>query len=200
MKKTILMAAAILLCAWVSAQTPVKLGLKAGMNLSTLNLEEEEPRDARLGLNAALLAHIHLTPGLSLQPEIMYSQQGMEDRITGTTNTWKLDYLNVPVQLQYNFNNGFRLQTGPQLGYLLNAQIEAQNGSHLTITDDLKKTDVSWTFGGGYLSYSGFGVDARYNYGLSNINEYEPTNVTTNRVFQLSVFYMLDNQHKTKSK
>ncbi len=182
------------------AQTPVKMGLKGGLNLATLHLEEKEPKDARLGLHAGVLAHVHLTPGLSLQPELMYSSQGMEDRITGSTNTWKLDYINLPVQLQYNFNNGFRLQTGPQLGYLVKADIFNQDGTHSSLDGDLKKTDVSWTFGGGYLSNSGFGVDARYNYGLTNINEYDSSNPVSNRVFQLGVFYMFDQGHKAKSK
>lgn len=200
MKKIILALSAVVLSYATFAQTNLKLGVKGGLNIASLKIEEDEPKDARLGMNAGLLAHIHLTPGLSVQPEIMYSGQGMEDRITGTTNTWKMDYINVPVQLQYNFNNGFRLQTGPQLGFLLNADIENQNGSHLDITRDIKKTDVSWTLGGGYLSNSGLGIDARYNYGLTNINEFDPSNPISHRVFQLGLFYMFDNQHKAKSK
>lgn len=200
MKKIILALSAVVLSYAAFAQTNIKLGLKGGLNIASLKIEEDEPRDSRLGMNAGVLAHIHLTPGLSLQPEVMYSGQGMEDRITGTTNTWKMDYINVPVQLQYNFNNGFRLQTGPQLGFLLNAEIENQNGTHLDVTKDFKKTDVSWTFGGGYLSNSGFGIDARYNYGLTNINEFDASNPVSHRVFQIGVFYMFDNQHKAKSK
>jgi hypothetical protein len=200
MKKIIFMFAACAMGYTAFSQSNVKLGLKGGLNIATLHLDESEPKDSRLGLHAGLLAHIHLTPGLSLQPEIMYSAQGMEDRVTGSTNTWKLDYVNVPLQLQYNFDNGFRLQTGPQLGFLLDAEIENQNGTHLSLTKDLKKTDVSWTFGGGYLSHTGLGVDARYNYGLSNINEFDPSNPTSNRVFQVGLFYLFDNQHKAKSK
>ena len=33
----------------------------------------------------------------------------------------RLNYINVPV-LQYMFGDGFRLQTGPQLGILTNAK------------------------------------------------------------------------------
>ncbi len=197
MKKISLFFAAFVLTLAVAAQDRTKLGFKAGLNIANLNIENGESTDSRMGFHAGALAHIHLTPGLSLQPEIVYSQQGMEHEIGGSTNTWKLNYINVPVQLQYNFNNGFRLQTGPQLGFLLDPVIENENGTRLDITDDLKKTDVSWTFGGGYLSHSGFGVDARYNYGLSNINE--GANNVSNRVFQVGVFYMLDNRHKAKS-
>jgi hypothetical protein len=200
MKKIILAMGTILLSHAAFAQSNVKLGIKGGLNIASLKIEEDEPKDSRLGMHAGLLAHIHLTPGLSVQPEVMYSGQGMEDRITGTTNVWKMDYVNIPVQLQYNFDNGFRLQTGPQLGFLVKAEIENQNGSHLNVTKDFKKTDVSWTLGGGYLSHSGLGIDARYNYGLTNINEFDPSNPISNRVFQVGVFYMFDNQHKAKSK
>lgn len=200
MKKIILVVSAVVLSCAAMAQSHIKLGLKGGLNLASLKIDEDEPKDARLGMNAGVLAHIHLTPGLSLQPELVYSGQGMEDRITGSTNVWKMDYINIPLQLQYNFNNGFRLQTGPQLGFLVKADIENQDGTHLNVTKDFKKTDVSWTLGGGYLSNSGFGLDARYNYGLTNINEYDSFNPISHRVFQIGVFYMFDNQHKARSK
>jgi hypothetical protein len=39
------------------------------------------------------------------------------------------------------------------------------------IKDDYKKVDFSWAFGASYVSNSGLGVDARYNLGISNIND-----------------------------
>lgn len=193
-------AACLLFSAAAFAQVPAKFGIKGGLNLATLKLQEEEPRDTRIGFHGGLLAHIHLAPQWAVQPELVYSSQGMEEATTGVNNKWKLNYVNVPVMIQYMFNNGFRLQAGPQVGLLTSAKITGEDGGEVNNTDDFKKTDVSVGFGVGYLSYSGLGVDARYNLGLTNINEYDPSNKVTNRVFQLGIFYMFDSRHKAKSR
>ncbi len=193
MKKISLLFAFAIFSTAVFAQTDAKFGIKAGLNIASLHVEEDESTDSRLAPHVGLLAHIHLAPQWALQPEIMYSGQGLED---GNVK-WKLHYINIPVNVQYMFDNGFRLQTGPQVGFLASGEIDPGDED---LDDDLKKTDVSWTFGLGYLSYSGFGVDARYNLGLTNINEFDDSNKVTNRVFQVGVFYMFDQSHKAKSR
>src|SRR5678816_4493096 len=94
------------------------IGLKAGLNVSNLSNSTGYDMGSKLGLNGGLLAHIHLNPSLALQPEAVYSSQGAKYTITGTEHTLSLNYINIPVQLQYMFNNGFRVQTGPQVGFL----------------------------------------------------------------------------------
>ena len=98
------------------------------------------------------------------------------------------------------FDNGFRLQTGPQLGFLVNVKDKYNDAeTEFFTSDDFKSIDVSWTAGLGYLSKTGFGIDARYNFGLSDINDYG-SNKLTNNVFQVGIFYLLDNDHKAKSR
>ena len=196
MKKIGLFIAAVFLGSAVMAQIGPKLGIKGGLNVATLKVDNVDNLDSRIGLHGGLLAHFHLSPQWGIQPEIMYSGQGMEETITDSK--WKLDYINVPVMVQYMFNNGFRLQAGPQIGFLINGEIEGEDGSEVEITDDLKKIDAGLGLGVGYLSHSGLGVDARYNFGLSNINE--SGNEIRNRVFQVGLFYMFDQSHKAKSR
>jgi hypothetical protein len=87
------------------------------------------------------------------------------------------------------FNNGFRLEAGPQLGLLVNSDNE----------DLFKSTNIGLGFGLNYLSYSGLGLGARYNLGLNRITE----NIAPEgkgRNLQISLFYMFDNNHKSKSR
>ena len=195
MKKISLFFLALMCSISLFAQTSAKLGIKAGLNVASLHLEEDEDADNLLAPHVGLLAHIHLTDQFALQPELVYSGQGLEDG----DFKYKLNYLNLPIMVQYMFDNGFRLETGPQLGLLLSSKIDGPDGDE-DLDDDFKKTDVSWGFGVGYLSYSGLGVGARYNLGLTNINEFEPSNKVTNRVLQLGLFYMFDQSHKRKSR
>ncbi|HVG40662.1 MAG TPA: outer membrane beta-barrel protein, partial [Chitinophagaceae bacterium] len=100
---------------------------------------------------------------------------------------------------QYMFDNGFRIEAGPQVGFLIGAEGEAADGSQSNNINMYKNVDFGLGVGLNYLFYSGWGLGGRYNFGLSNIKEVNTTK-TQNRVFQLSVFRMLDKQHKAKSR
>lgn len=180
------------------AQYQPKFGVRGGLNIANTKNTESGETGSKAGLHIGFIAHTHLTPEISLQPELYYSNQGGKK---GNVN-FNLNYINVPVLVQYNFDNGFRLQTGPQLGLLVDVNDKTKGEEYNIISaDDFKSTDFSWSFGLGYLTYSGIGFDGRYNLGISKIND-DPTRggKSTNRVFQLGLFYLFDNDHKRKSR
>ena len=192
MKKISLFFCALSLAAMTFAQQAA-IGLKAGLNVANLSNSSGYDMGSKLGFNGGLLAHIHLAPTLALQPEAVYSSQGAKYTVDGTEHELNLNYINIPVQLQYMFNNGFRLQTGPQVGFL--AGVKDKVGGSETgyfTSQDFKTVDFSWSAGLGYLSASGLGVDGRYNFGISDVNNVG-SNVLKNNVFQLGLFYMLNN-------
>ncbi len=195
MKKIyLLLAGFILLVGTAKAQSPAKFGLKGGVNVSTFNQTNAE-WDSRIGLHVGGMAHIHLAPEWALQPELLYSQEGAK---FSNETVVKLDYINIPLMVQYMFNNGFRIEAGPQLGFLMNEKYEDEDGEEYE-DDDFKSTNVALGLGLNYLSNSGLGVGGRYNLGLSDISEANGTKIKNN-TFQISLFYMFDNAHKAKSK
>lgn len=199
MKKISLFALTMILGLTIFAQN-VQLGLKAGLNVSNLSNSNGSDMGSKLGPHAGLLAHIHMAPSFAIQPEIMYSEQGAKYTISNGEHELKLQYINIPLQFQYMFNNGFRLQTGPQVGFLAGVKDkvgDAETG--IFTSEDFKTVDFSWSAGVGYLSYSGLGVDARYNFGLSNIND-GGSNILKNKVFQVGLFYMFNSNHKAQSR
>lgn len=198
MKKICLLAIGITSTIFSFSQA-AKLGVKAGLNISSLKIEDFDNTDSRLGLHAGLLAHIHLAPSWAVQPELVYSAEGGKvDFGGGSEATYKNDYVNIPVMLQYMFDNGFRLEAGPQLGLLVSSKIEDENDNEADADDVFKTTNVSLGVGLNYLSHSGFGFGGRYNHGISNIAE--GNGDAKGRVFQISLFYMFDNAHKAKSR
>ncbi|MCU7549149.1 PorT family protein [Chitinophagaceae bacterium LB-8] len=201
MKKVTLIFSILMLSTGVFAQIVPKFGLKAGVNLANWSFANDDiEKDFRTGFHIGALAHMHLSPQWALQPEVQYSSQGTKtDLGSQGSYTWKADYINIPVMVQYMFDNGFRLEAGPQLGFLVNGELEDENGNKDDISNDLKSTDVGLGFGANYLTYSGLGLGVRYNLGLTDINK-ERTNETKNRVLQLSLFYMFDSHHKAKSR
>jgi hypothetical protein len=178
----------ILMTGTVSGQEHANIGIKGGLNVYNIDMGNGSNYDSKLGLNLGLLGHIHLTGQFALQPELVFSGQGAKFSRGSDTNL-NLNYLNVPVLLQYMFDNGFRLQAGPQVGFLLSANQKSDN-STTDIKGNYKSIDFGIGLGGSYVHVpTGFGVDLRYNLGLSNINE-NTALVSNNRGFQLGVFYL----------
>ena len=198
MKKISLYLCTLFITASIFAQQSA-IGLKAGLNVSNLSNSSGYDMGSRLGFNGGLLAHVHLNRSLALQPEAVYSSQGAKYTVNGDEHELSLNYINIPLQLQYMFDNGFRLQTGPQVGFLAGVKDKiGDNETGYFTSQDFKTVDFSWSAGLGYLSTSGLGVDARYNFGISDINN-AGTNVLHNNVFQLGLFYLLNNNHKIAS-
>lgn len=180
--------AAILMTATAKAQN-VNVGIKGGLNIYNINNNQGQKYDNLLGFNLGLIGHVHLAKQLAFQPEIVYSAQGAKFTTAGVQTKIQLGYINVPLLLQYMFDNGFRLQAGPQVGFLVNAKSKSPN-STIDIKNNLKKVDVGLGAGIGYVNpATNFGIDARYNIGLSNINENTSVK-STNRGFQVGVFYL----------
>lgn len=183
MKKIIISALMVLAIKGAFAQT-THFGIKGGVNFA--NIKDEAAgttADNKTGFNVGGLAHIHVSRHFAVQPEIVYSTQGAE---YSNGAKLKLNYINVPVLAQYMFADGFRLQTGPQLGILTTSHYKAGNSE--SDIDNLSNVDVAWSFGASYVGHSGLGIDARYNLGLTDVSKSNTTDLK-NRVWQVGLFY-----------
>lgn len=183
---------AIMVSTTVQAQN-ANIGIKGGLNLYNVNNESSSNGDAKLGFHLGLIGHFHLNEQFALQPEVVFSTQGSEFTNSGNDVKLNLNYINVPLILQYMFDNGFRLQAGPQLGLLVSAKTEA-NDTELDLKDNFKGIEFGASFGVGYVNpSSNFGIDARYNMGLTDINENSPE-ASYNRGYQVGVFYLFNHR------
>lgn len=168
----------------IAQHSNVQFGVKGGVNISNFNDDAYGNSDGKVGLHLGGLAHIHVTRQFAVQPEAIFSMQGAE---FPNGAKYKLNYINIPVLGQYMFGEGFRVQTGPQLGILVSAESKF-NDVEVDNDDNYKTADFGWTFGAGYLSKTGLGVDARYNLGISDITKATASDVK-NRVWQIGLFY-----------
>jgi hypothetical protein len=169
----------------------VNIGIKGGLNAYNLSNNDGGEFDTKLGGHFGLLGHVHMASQFGLQPEIVFSMQGAKSTVGDAK--LNLNYVNVPVLLQYMFNNGFRLQAGPQIGFLMSAK--AENGSSVDVKDSFNNLDLGLSFGASYVQPStGFGFDVRYNHGMSDIAESSLVE-TFNRGFQVGVFYLIKHRN-----
>ncbi|WP_340065838.1 porin family protein [Ascidiimonas aurantiaca] len=163
----------------VNAQK-VELGVKAGINFATVTGDNTSDIESITEFQSfGFVAEIPLSEKFSFQPEFMYSVQGFDTN----DDLVSLKYLNIPLMGKYYVAKGLSMEAGPQLGYLLSAKQEDND-----VDDNFNRIDFGVNFGLGYKLENGLNFGARYNLGLSNINDIDELNdKNRNGVFQVYV-------------
>lgn len=181
MKKILLLAVVTVLgFTNVNAQE-IKFGAKGGLNFASVSGDNTEGIDVVTSLNFGVLSEIPVSDKFSFQPELMYSGQGY----SFNENTIALSYLNLPLMGKYYIAKGLSVEAGPQIGFLLSAKNEETD-----VKDSFNSFDFGVNFGLGYKLDNGLNFGARYNLGLTDINNLDNSSFKNkNGVFQLSVGY-----------
>jgi len=179
-------------------------GIKAGISYSQVTNDNIGDSDHKLGVVAGVSVSYDLLPGLALQPELLYVQQGGRwdinvveggSIVSNAELTWKLNYLQLPVLARVNLPLlGAFLPTliaGPALSVKTSSTYEIEDGDSLVSSgdvDDLASTDLSLILGVGFkvgAGPAGIVVDARYNLGSTNLNDSDGDATINNRGFQV---------------
>jgi hypothetical protein len=178
------------------SQAEVAIGLKAGPNFANVNTEATagENYKSRTGFHGGAFVLFKLTK-IGIQPELIFSQQGSTVEFDNKDYKANFTYLNIPVMLKLYLAAGLNLQLGPQFGFITKAtqEIPTSTGgvSEEDIKDTLKGSDLSLGMGAGWDLPFGLTLDARYNLGLSRINDKDQPEEAKNQVFQVSVGYKI---------
>lgn len=192
MKKTILLVAVALIGFNANAQS-VDFGVKAGVNFASVSGDDTDDLKSRTGFHFGVTAGLAVSDNFSVQSGLIYSQQGAEyEASEGYDGSYKLDYLNIPVMARFQVADGFSVEAGPQIGFLLSANEEYSSdgdSGEEDIKDFIKSTDIAVGVGVNYAMASGLNIGARYNLGVSEIFE-ENSGKNQNAVFQVSIGYV----------
>jgi opacity protein-like surface antigen len=180
--KKLLVSAILLATGFVNAQD-VKFGVKLGLNIANISGDIEDNKSL-FGANLGGFAEIKLSDKLAFQPELLFSMQGSKYEDIAT----KLNYINIPLLAKYNLNEKFSVLAGPQIGFLMSAKLKDSTKS-VDIKEGFNTTDFGLNVGAGYNVTENILVDARYNFGLSNILKDADGFSQKNSVFQLSIGY-----------
>ncbi len=194
MKKIIFTVAAIFAIGFVNAQEKedMSFGVKGGLNISSITNSDVDGMDSNsmVGVHIGLFGEFKIADKFAIQPELLYSTQGVKLEESGFDADLKVDYINIPVMAKYYVAKDFSLEFGPQIGFVASAKIKS-GGESVSIKDDVKSIDLSLGFGAAYNITDKFMVGARYNLGLTRLQkELEPgESDSKNSVFQISVGY-----------
>jgi len=226
MKKTAFLGAALLATAALSSAQAqdIRLGLRAGANYSNLagNIKNQDTYNNKIGFLGGVMLNVPVTSDgfFSVQPEVLYSQKGFDNKPTEYTGllggkqkregSVNYNYLDVPVLLKINAS-GFVFEAGPQYSYLLSANDATKTtttpalGGSPTTTESQNKRDVSglnrnelgYLAGVGYQASNGLSLNLRYtgafnDFVKSDNNSYFNGDLKSARhsAFQLSLGYL----------
>jgi len=167
-----------------SSASPVRFGLKAGLNVSNLNDNDSK---AKAGFYGGVFANIPVASDFSVQPELLYNGLGAKDQ-TYSSLKLNLDYISVPVMVQYNILPALYVEAGPQFSFAISQKVKGDGGS-ADVNEVFKNFDLGLGLGAGYYFEQRFGITARYVAGLTDIVENNPGDAVRNGAFQIGVAY-----------
>jgi hypothetical protein len=149
-----------------------ELGIKGGADvqkISGVSFKEEFAYGYHLGA----YTEIKLSKTFSIQPELYYSAASMNKGNSFDTLYTSIDpkkikfgYMNIPILFNIKLSDKVKLQVGPRYGILSNTNLSIKANAEKA----LKMGDFSFV-SGIQLQYSKIKVYARYQIGLTNINE-----------------------------
>ena len=197
--KKLFMMAVVALMATVSANAQ-QMFIKpmVGGTLATLT-GDTEGNKMKLGLVAGAEFGYNINDMFAVTAGALVSLQGskFDDNSYQKDVTTNLTYLNIPILANVYIAPGLAIKAGVQPGFLLSRKTKLDeligSGSWTSVehtsTDGMKKVDFSIPLG---LSYeiSDFVIDARYNLGLTNINDTDSYK-SKNSVIMLTVGYKI---------
>jgi hypothetical protein len=182
-------AAIVTLPAIAAAQTPLTIGVKGGVNIATLKVEDDEDNPdikSLVGAVGGLFLGQQINDTIGWRVEGLFSQKGAKNAESGPDAKYKLTYVDVPVLLTLGPSSSgdtrFNVFTGPQFSFNTDAKyvLEGQPDEDL----EVKGNDFGWVLGAG-LEKGRISADARYTLGLSNIAE--SGGEAKNRVFSVMI-------------
>ncbi|MDI6033500.1 porin family protein [Flavobacterium sp. LB2P84] len=163
-------------------------GIKGGYNLAAVSFDGDGETEQRHGFHIGVYGESFISESFSIQPELMYSQQGYEITNSSGTFTQKLDYINLPLMLKAYPSRNFFLEAGPQIGLAVSHKEEYDGLFSGSQEYDPNNFDWGMNFGGGFKTDSGISLGVRYHLGLGDLYD---EGKAQNRVLQFSLGFDL---------
>ena len=190
MKTSIRLIVLFLLISSAAWSQDADFGIKAGINLANINVQDAEGTyDSRTGYHAGVFLRSRFSK-VAIQPELLLFTQSTDARAT-LLGDYKdnFTYLSIPLMLKFYPVMGLNFQVGPQFGFLLDGERQfsgiAQGSAD--IKDYYNGSDISVSVGGGWDFKFGLSMDVRYNIGVKDINNAVNGEETKSKVFLVSL-------------
>lgn len=203
MKKTILLGFIAILASSISYAQDLKLGIKAGFNVTKLETDATIFKNENsVGYLAGIWGRIGGNK-FHIQPEAYFTSKSAtvhpeagdagSDLLKGDIKFTNID---VPILIGTKFPVGFakiKLQAGPLFSFVVDEKNPYKESASGFINEGVKdyKDKFAAVVAGTGVDFGNFAVDLRYEYGLGNISRNETAGKQTLNLWTLSVGYSL---------
>ena len=191
MKKILIIAVALFAFNTITNAQGLQFGAKLGANLGKVDGRSFK-EEYNLSYHAGAFLEIDINKKFGIQPEVYFNQtqttrsSSFDDIYNQNPNAktdLKLNYLTIPILVRYTvLNNLLTLNAGPQYSILINDNEDLlANGKSA-----FKKGDFALA-AGAQLNLKRLRVYARYNIGLSDINDIDNQDEWKNQTLQVGL-------------
>lgn len=207
------------------SSSPVTFGVKAGFNATTLShpdwqdesVQYDGNQKIKPGFNAGVFVNIPVAEKFSIQPELLFSQMGSKSKDTYTysdgfygfktelDDKFTLNYIVLPLMVQYNILPQLYVEAGPEFGLLLGAKskgetttTEISGSKSVTTTKSYSnkppmelynKFNFGIGIGAGYYFTQNLAATARFTAGITDIRNNNSGGAVRNNAFQVGLAY-----------
>lgn len=194
MKKIMMIAAMMVAVLSANAQNEVgQVTLKpmVGVNLATLTGLEENKM--RVGLVAGAELEYGVAENFSITAGALYSMQGTKWSEGDFTETYKIDYINIPILANYYVTKGLAIKAGVQPAFAVSKKYKMSDddASLEGDLDGVSGFNLSIPIGLSY-EYESFVFDARYNLGVTKVFKENGSKTPKNSVFMFTIGYKFE--------
>jgi len=155
-----------------------KFGIKGGLNLANLYIDNVKDQNVKAGLVGGFFAKLPISTGLSIQPELLYSNKGAQATYDNGFQgqgvyRFNLNYIELPLTLVVNVVKNFNIHFGGYAAYLASANIKNVKEGNIVGFTDLNESNFNrldyGLVGGLGMDVNRVGFGMRYNYGLREV-------------------------------
>ncbi|QCK15977.1 porin family protein [Mangrovivirga cuniculi] len=185
-----------------------EFGARVGGNLSSINYSADGAGDdakSLFGLQFGGTALLPINDNLKINASLLYTQAGERYEDGDATTKFIVNYLQLPVAVEYGFGGDQIkpfIQAGPYLGYAIGAKVKVDGGdvsgeADLNVgnseDDDIAPMNFGFTLGGG-VDIQKFRVGVNYDLGLSDLTpkDLQGDETAKTSVFSLNVSYFFN--------
>ncbi len=173
-----------------------RIGIKTGANITKVNGRSFKD-EFKYGYHLGGFMELGLGGKLSVNPELLFNQysttvdSNFKHIYQNVINPFyqskvKLNYLSIPLILNYKLIGPISLQAGPQYGILIDKnKTLLQNGKNAFRSGDFS------LLAGAQIKLSALRISGRYVIGLNNINDIDNQDHWKSQGFQLSLGFAL---------
>ena len=178
MKKIMMIAAMMVATLSANAQNEVgQISIKPTVGLNIASMSKFDYKKNRVGMVFGLEGEYGVSKNFGVTAALLYSMQGVKQEYSAK-ETYKLDYLNIPIMAQYYLVKGLAIKAGIQPGFCVSKKYDGEGNITIagqTIFSDQEKGKIedavnAFQFAipvGLSYEYKNFVLDARYNIFLS---------------------------------